>query len=112
VVFALASLFAFMQQGLETGLIVAVGLLVFEQIMGNIIEPRVQGQRLSISPLVVLVSLLVWGWIWGITGTLLAVPLTVLMIIGFAHIRALRPLALLLSDADSMKGLGEATRPD
>ena len=64
------------------------------------------------SPLVVLVSLLVWGWIWGITGTLLAVPLTVLMIIVFAHIRALRPLALLLSDADSMKGLGEATRPD
>ena len=112
VVFALASLFTFMQQGVETGLIVAVGLLVFEQAMGNVIEPRVQGQRLSISPLVVLVSLLVWGWIWGITGTLLAVPLTVLMIIAFAHIRALRPLALLLSDADSMKGLGEATRPD
>jgi AI-2 transport protein TqsA len=112
VVFALASVFALIQRGPEIALVAASGLFVFEQAMGNVIEPRVQGHRLSISPLVVLVSLLVWGWIWGITGTLLAVPLTVLMIIAFAHIRALRPLALLLSDADSMRGLGEATRPD
>ena len=112
VVFALASVFALIQRGPEIALVAASGLFLFEQAMGNVIEPRVQGQRLSISPLVVLVSLLVWGWIWGITGTLLAVPLTVLIIIVFAHIRALRPLALLLSDADSMKGLGEATRPD
>ena len=49
----------------------------FEQIMGNIVEPRWQGRRLSISPLVVLVTLLVWGWIWGVVGTLIAVPITV-----------------------------------
>ena len=112
IVFALASVFALLQQDLRTALIAAAGLFVIEQVMGNVIEPRVQGRRLSISPLVVLVALLVWGWIWGVVGTLVAVPITVLMIIAFAHIPALRPLALLLSDADSMKGLGEATRPE
>jgi AI-2 transport protein TqsA len=112
IVFALASLFALMQQSLESALVAAGGLFVIEQAMGNVIEPRVQGRRLSISPLVVLVALLVWGWIWGVVGTLVAVPITVLMIIAFAHIPALRPLALLLSDAESMKGLGQATRPE
>jgi AI-2 transport protein TqsA len=112
IVFALASLFALTQQSLESALMAAAGLFVIEQVMGNVIEPRVQGRRLSISPLVVLVALLIWGWIWGVVGTLVAVPITVLMIIAFAHIPALRPLALLLSDAESMKGLGEATRPE
>jgi AI-2 transport protein TqsA len=110
IVFGLASLFAMLQQDLRTALIAAAGLFVIEQVMGNVIEPRWQGRRLSISPLVVLVALLVWGWIWGVVGTLVAVPITVLMIIAFAHIPALRPVALLLSDADSMAGLGEATR--
>jgi AI-2 transport protein TqsA len=112
IVFALAAAFALMQLKLQTALIAAGGLLLIEQVMGNVVEPRWQGRRLSISPLVVLVALLVWGWIWGVVGTLVAVPITVLMIIAFAHIPALRPIALMLSDAESMEGLGEATRPD
>jgi AI-2 transport protein TqsA len=112
IVFALASLFAMMQQDLGRALVAAGGLFVIEQAMGNVVEPRVQGRRLSISPLVVLVALLVWGWIWGVVGTLVAVPITVLMIIAFAHIPALRPVALLMSDAESMEGLGEATRSE
>jgi AI-2 transport protein TqsA len=112
IVFALASLFALLQLDLQTALIAAAGLFVIEQVMGNVIEPRVQGRRLSISPLVVLVALLVWGWIWGVVGTLIAVPVTVLMIIAFAHVPALRPIALMLSDVETMEGLGEATRSE
>ena len=112
IVFGLASIFALLQQELQTALIAAAGLFVIEQVMGNVVEPRWQGRRLSISPLVVLVALLIWGWIWGVVGTLVAVPITVLIIIAFAHVPALRPVALMLSDAESMEGLGEATRPD
>ncbi len=64
--------------------------------MGNILDPQLQGDRLDLSPLVILVSLVMWGWIWGITGMFLAVPLTVALKIVFAHIESLRPLSVLM----------------
>src|SRR5690606_3089301 len=51
-------LFVFAQQDLQTAILVAAGLLVIEQVMGNYIDPKVTGRQLSLSPLVVLVSLL------------------------------------------------------
>ena len=93
-----------------TALLVAVGLLVIEQVMGNYVDPKVLGRQLAISPLVILISLLVWSWIWGIVGALIAVPMTVLLIVVFAHVPALRPVALLLSDERDMAGLEAHTR--
>jgi AI-2 transport protein TqsA len=104
-------LFAFFTKDIGTALIIAAGLLVIEQVMGNFVDPRLQGKQLSLSPLVVLFSLLVWGWIWGIPGALLAVPLTVLITIVFAHVSGLRKIALLLSDETDMPGLDEHTKP-
>ena len=50
---------------------------MIDQVIGNYLDPRLQGRTLNISSLVVLVSVILWGWIWGVVGTLLAVPMTV-----------------------------------
>ena len=98
-------------QDLGTAVAVGAGLLVIEQVMGNFIDPKVSGNRISVSPLVVLVGLLFWSWIWGIPGALLAAPVTVALVVLGAHVPILRPWALLLSDRTDMEGLTEATRP-
>ena len=56
--------------------LVAAVIIVAQNIIGNIIEPKIFGDRLGLNPLVILLSLLVWGYIWGIVGMFLAVPLT------------------------------------
>ncbi|RBI86368.1 AI-2E family transporter [Rhodosalinus halophilus] len=93
---------------LGTALLVGTGLFVIEQVIGNFVDPRLQGRQIAISPLVVLVAILVWGWIWGIAGALLAVPMTTALMVGFAHVPALRPIALLLSDQPDEDRLMEA----
>ena len=64
--------------------------------MGNILDTQLQGDQLDLSPLVILVSLVVWGWIWGITGMFLAVPLTVALKIILAHIEELKSLSIMM----------------
>ena len=98
-------LFAFAQKDPATALIVAGGLLVIEQVMGNFVDPKLLGKRLSVSPLIILISLLVWSWIWGVPGALIAVPMTVLLTLVFAQVPALRPVALFLSDERDLDGL-------
>jgi predicted PurR-regulated permease PerM len=56
--------------------LVAAVIIVVQNIIGNIIEPKIFGDRLGLNPLVILLSLLIWGYIWGIVGMFLAVPLT------------------------------------
>lgn len=90
-----------------TAAILAGGLLVIEQVMGNFVDPWVLGRRIAISPLVVLVSLGFWTVVWGIPGAILAVPLTVLAILAMAHFEALKPVALLLTDRSSFAELEE-----
>jgi predicted PurR-regulated permease PerM len=57
-------------------IVLAGVLFILDTIIGNYVEPKVFGQRLGLSPIVVLLSLLVWGYVWGIIGMLLSVPLT------------------------------------
>jgi AI-2 transport protein TqsA len=96
---------AFLQLGFGWGLFAAGGLIVLEQIIGNFLDPRLQGRTLNVSSLVVLLSVLLWGWIWGVPGALIAVPLTVTLILVCANTDALRPIAVLLS------GEGEIDEP-
>lgn len=78
-------------------LLVFVGLMLTQFIIGNAVEPRITGKSLNLSPIVILVSLIFWGYIWGIVGMMLAVPLTSALKIFFQNIPLLKPIAELIS---------------
>lgn len=93
------AIFALLQFGVffePVIVLIVVGLI--QILVGNVIEPKIMGNSLNISPLVVLLSLTVWGAIWGITGMILSVPITVIMIIIFAEFDSTRYISILLSD--------------
>ena len=66
-------------------------------IVGNIVEPKMFGQAFDLHPVTIIVALILWGMLWGITGMLLAAPLTAIMRVSFNHFDTTRPFALLLS---------------
>jgi predicted PurR-regulated permease PerM len=66
-------------------LLVMATLILIQNIIGNIIEPKVFGDRLGLNPLVILFSLMLWGYIWGIIGMFLSVPLTAVLKIIFSN---------------------------
>jgi len=72
--------------------------------VGNLLEPRLMGSSMNISPLVAILSLSVWGVLWGITGMILSVPITVIMVIIFAQFEATRPVAIMLSEKGQIDG--------
>ncbi len=78
--------------------LVAVLMISIEMVIGNIIDPRMQGMQLNISPLVILISLAIWGYVWGLPGMFLSVPLTSMMQIICANVPSLRPIAIMLSE--------------
>ena len=66
-------------------------------VVGNIIAPRMQGRSLNMDPLVVLLSLAFWGWLWGVIGMFLSTPLTVIVMVVCAQFQGSRWVAVLLS---------------
>jgi AI-2 transport protein TqsA len=82
--------------GVGRASVVAGGLMVFSMIIGNLIEPNALGRSLSVSPLIVLVSMFVWGWLLGPIGALLSVPLTLIAKIVLWNTSDLHWVAVLL----------------
>lgn len=78
--------------------VILVGVGTIQAIVGNFLEPRMMGSSLNISSLVVILALTLWGFIWGITGMILSVPITVIMMIIFAQFPSTRAIAILLSE--------------
>lgn len=72
------------------------GLAIIQMSVGNYLDPLLQGRYLSLPPLLVFFSIVFWGWVWGIGGALLGVPLTVAVVISFEHFENTRWLARLL----------------
>jgi AI-2 transport protein TqsA len=93
------ALLALVQFGPGRALVVAAGYVVINVVIGNIIEPKIMGRRMGLSTLVVFLSLLFWGWIWGPVGMLLSVPLTVVVKIMLEHSDDFRWVAVLLGPA-------------
>jgi AI-2 transport protein TqsA len=84
-------------------LVIGIGITAIAQLMGNIVEPNVMGETLNLSPLTVIVSLIVWGSIWGIVGAFLCVPLTVILVIILSNFRATRWVSILLSKTGEIR---------
>ena len=77
--------------------LVFLGVSVWQFSIGNFVQPRIMGDTLNLSALVVLLALAIWGAVWGIPGMFLSAPLTVLMMILFAQSDSTRWIAILLS---------------
>jgi AI-2 transport protein TqsA len=88
-------LMAYAQYGLQTALIVLVGYILINGGVQNIIQPKLMGDRLKISPVVVFVGLFIWGYLLGGIGALLAVPMTLLVLIIMENFEGTRSLAIL-----------------
>jgi AI-2 transport protein TqsA len=96
-----AVLLAFVQLGATAAGLTALGFVVSNMVMGNVIEPRYMGRGLGLSTLVVFLSLIFWGWLLGTVGMLLSVPLTMIVKIALESSPDTRWVALLLaSDSD------------
>ncbi len=75
---------------------VLILFLVFQNLEGNIITPKLMGDKLNLSPLAVLVSVMFWTWLWGALGIILAVPITASVKVICDHVEALQPIGILL----------------
>ncbi|HKI03078.1 MAG TPA: AI-2E family transporter [Thermoanaerobaculia bacterium] len=93
----LPAIFLFLQFSPGMALLIALLNAALQFAVGNVIEPRVMGESMDLSTLLVLLSLIFWGWLWGPWGMILSVPITSMIKIVCEHIEPLRPLAVLMS---------------
>ena len=98
------SLFALLQFWPEPGpvIIVVAIILIVNLVLSNILDPKIIGDHVGISPLVILVSLSIWGYIWGFAGMLIAVPMTVIIKIVCEHIPIMEPVSILIGSRKSV----------
>ncbi|MBN2242590.1 MAG: AI-2E family transporter [Acidobacteria bacterium] len=89
-------LLALVQLGSGRALAVAAVFVAVNVVLGNLVEPSLMGRRLGLSALVVFLSLVFWGWVWGPVGMILSVPLTMILKIMLENTRDLRWIAVML----------------
>lgn len=90
------TLVALLFNGVSRGIATLAGLAVIQTVMGNFVDPRVQGKSLQLSPFVALVSIVFWGWVWGIPGAILGVPMTISIILFCQEFKETRGVAIVL----------------
>jgi predicted PurR-regulated permease PerM len=102
-------LVALMSKGSDPSvLVVPISYIVLSGLEGMLITPAVLGRRMQLRPVAVLVALLFWGWLWGIAGALLAVPMLVVLRILCEHVEFLQPVGQFLGDPLSTPALPSA----
>lgn len=104
-------------ESIAPAVIVVVAYGGGDAVIGNVVQPRLQGKTLNISTFVVILALTFWGLLWGGIGAFIAVPLTVVVMIVCSHVPGLRPFARLLSSDGFLPGENDnaapgAARPD
>ena len=98
-----AILTALVELDATTALLVAVGYVVVNFLVGNILEPRIMGASLGLRMLVVFLSLIFWGWVLGAIGMLLAVPLTMAVKATLCSYEQTKWMGILLAPARAAK---------
>ncbi|MFV0431159.1 MAG: AI-2E family transporter [Alphaproteobacteria bacterium] len=93
----LTSIAALVQLNPMTVGVLFICLTAVQQFLGGYLDPKISGDRLNLSPLVIIFALVFWGKIWGILGAFFCVPLTAMMNIILANFKSTRPVAILLS---------------
>lgn len=106
-----AVLLAFIQFNPITGLITGVLYIVVNVLIGSIIEPFLMGRNLGLSPLVVFLSLLIWGFMLGPIGMLISAPLTMILKIIFDNRQQTSIVAIMIGDKSSIKALEKKKDP-
>jgi predicted PurR-regulated permease PerM len=92
------TLYAIIQfDGWTMPMVVFAGFAVLQVTNSNVVYPRLPGRGWAMPPVAIIVALLFWGWVWGIVGALLAVPLTAALIIICEHFKSTSWVATLLS---------------
>ena len=81
---------------------VATGYIAINVFLGNFVEPMMMGSRFGLSTLMVILSVMFWGWLWGPVGMLLAVPLTMLIKVAMLNSEDFRWLAVAMSKEDKV----------
>jgi predicted PurR-regulated permease PerM len=89
-------LMAYAQYGLQTALVVLIGYILINGGVQNFIQPKIMGQGLKISPVVIFVGLFVWGFLLGGIGAILAVPMTLLVLTIMENFEGTRTVAVLM----------------
>ncbi len=104
-------LLALLQLGPGRALLAAAGFIAVNMVLGNVVEPQLMGRRLGLSPLVVFLSLVFWGWVWGPLGMLLSVPLTMVVKILLENTEDLRWVAVMLDTSPRLVDEASVVRP-
>ena len=99
VITVLVTVMAIVQFAPSIGPILFVGIsaVVIQNVIGNFLDPRLSGNKLDLSPFIILASLSIFGFVWGIVGMFLAVPLLSIVQLICANIEETKPIAMLLS---------------
>ena len=98
------ALIAFAQSdGYSLFFIVLSGVGLIQICIGNILEPRLTGSSFNLSPIVILLNLALWGYIWDIPGMFLCVPFLIIITIILSHFPQTRPIAVMLSSDGKLR---------
>jgi predicted PurR-regulated permease PerM len=99
----LPSVFAVLQfNSLPQFIWVFLSVQFCQTLVANGIEPKIMGRSLNLSPLVVRITLAIWGTIWGVLGMIISVPVTSILVIVLAQFKETRNIAILLSETGNI----------
>ncbi len=78
------------------GVVTLLAVMTIQLGMGNALAPKIMGDQLNLSPVVVLLSLLFWGWLWGVVGALISIPIAAAIKIVCENIETLHPISVMM----------------